>query len=195
MKGLFDKSKKIFVHVANTREILAVIDFNKKFNLDLAVVCDANVAPVAGLLKENHIPVVLVNIHSLPDRAEDDVDLPYKTPYLLKQAGVDFCLSLDGAWQQRNLPFIAGTAAAYGLTKEEALATITSNTARILGIDKTVGTLETGKDATIIVSTGDLLDMRTNNIEYAFIRGKQIDLDNSQKELYLKYQAKYHDQK
>ena len=195
MKGLFDKSKKLFVHVGNPREIMTIVDLNKSYGFDLVLVTDQSALTVADLLKENHIAVVLANIHSMPNQPEDDVYLSYKTPYLLKQAGVDFCLSLDGAWQQRNLPFLAGTASAYGLTKEEALAAITSNTARILGIDKNVGTLTAGKDATIIVSTGDVLDMRTSNIEFAFIRGKQISLDNMQKALYQKYQAKYQDQK
>jgi imidazolonepropionase-like amidohydrolase len=91
----------------------------------------------------------------------------------------------------RNLSFQAGTTAAYGLTKEEALMSVTLNAAKILGIDKTVGSLETGKDATLFVSTGDALDMRTNNVEAAFIKGRTVDLDNDQKALYRLYKAKY----
>lgn len=195
MKGLFDKTKKLFIHVGNAREVMAIIDFNKTLNLDMVLVSDADILGVAPQLKENYIPVVLYNLHELPSHGFDDVYLPYKTPFLLKQAGVDFCLSLGGSWQQRNLPFIAGTAAAYGLTKEEALAAVTSNTARILGIDKNVGTLEPGKDATLIVSTGDLLDMKSSNVELAFINGRQIDLNNMQKDLYHKFESKYQDQK
>ena len=91
----------------------------------------------------------------------------------------------------RNLPFMAGTAAAYGLTKEQALKSITLNTAKILGIDKTTGSVEQGKDATIFISTGDALDMRSNNVERAFVKGNSIDLNDDQKALYEKYKTKY----
>jgi len=109
----------------------------------------------------------------------------------LKQAGVDFAIADEGFWQQRNLGFQAGTAAGHGLTKEEALMAITSAPARILGIDKTCGTLEDTKDATLFISTGDALDMTGNKVEMAFIRGRMIDLDNYQKELYRRYLMKY----
>jgi len=98
---------------------------------------------------------------------------------------------MDGSWQNRNLPFMAGTSAGYGLSKEEALMSITSAPAKILGIDNTVGTLENGKDATLFISTGDALDMRTNNVENAFIGGREINLDNVQKQLNAKYKEKY----
>lgn len=126
----------------------------------------------------------------------DDTDLPYKTPYLLQQAGIlyglDYSASLHGT---RNLPFIAGTAVAHGLTKEQALMAITANTARILGIDAQVGTLEAGKQATLVVSTGDLLDMRSNNVTHAFIQGRKINLTDKQKYLYQKFKEKYEAEK
>jgi imidazolonepropionase-like amidohydrolase len=130
-------------------------------------------------------------VHSLPSREDDDVDLPYKLPYLLKQGGVVYAISIDGSWNIRNLGFMCGTSAAYGLTKEEALMSITSSPAKILGIDATAGTLEKGKDATLFISTGDALDMKTQNVVSAFIRGKEINLDNIQKQLYAKYKEKY----
>jgi imidazolonepropionase-like amidohydrolase len=90
-----------------------------------------------------------------------------------------------------NLPFAAGQTAAYGLTKEEALQTVTLNSAKILGIDDKTGSLEVGKDANIVVSTGDILDMATNNIEFAFIMGRNINLDNEHKQLYRRFKSKY----
>ena len=142
-------------------------------------------------MKENSISVILNQTHDLPTKIDDDIDQPFKTPYLLQKAGVLYCIGQEGVMNVRNLPFNAGTAAAYGLDKEQALMAITSNTAKILGIDKTVGTLETGKDATLFISTGDALDMRTNNIEAVFINGKTIDLNNQQKILYQRYKEKY----
>ena len=96
-----------------------------------------------------------------------------------------------GFWRQRNLPFEAGQAAGYGLTKEQALSMITFNNAKILGIDKTTGTLEVGKDANLFISAGDALDMITIDVQKAFIQGRDINLDNLHKQLYRKFAAKY----
>ena len=83
------------------------------------------------------------------------------------------------------------TASAYGLSKEEALSAVTLNAANILGIADKTGSIETGKDANIVVSEGDILDMRTNIITQAFIQGRQVDLNNKQKQLAEKYETKY----
>jgi imidazolonepropionase-like amidohydrolase len=96
-----------------------------------------------------------------------------------------------GFWRQRNLPFEAGEAVGYGLTKEQAVAMISLNNAKILGIDKTTGSLETGKDANLFISTGDALDMIGLNVETAFIQGRNINLDNLHKQLYRKFSEKY----
>jgi imidazolonepropionase-like amidohydrolase len=93
--------------------------------------------------------------------------------------------------QLRNLPFVAGNAAGYGLTKEEALMLVTANNAKILGIDDKTGTLAVGKDANLVVSSGDLLDMRTNDVTHAFVGGRLISLDNKHKRLYGRFNAKY----
>lgn len=195
MKGLFNGTKTLFIHVNYVKEIIDAVSFYKTSAVKKMVIAQGrDTWMVTDLLKENNIPVMLMGVHELPAKAEDAVDQPFKTPYLLQKTGVLFCLgNSDGnePMQMRNLPFHAGTAAAYGLTKEEALQAITSNAAKILGIDNRVGTLENEKDATLFVSTGDALDMRTNNVEMAFIRGKTIDLNNEQKDLYEKYQNKY----
>ena len=191
MKGLFDGSKKLYVHCNYVKEIEAGVLFCKRYGIKMVLVGGDDSWRVADLLKENNVPVILGRLHSLPPREDDDVDISYKLPYLLKQAGVSFALSVEGFWQTRNLPFMAGTAAAYGLTKEEALTALTLSPAKILGIDNTTGTIETGKDATLFISTGDALDMRTNNVETAFINGREINLDNVQKQLYRKYEDKY----
>jgi imidazolonepropionase-like amidohydrolase len=146
---------------------------------------------VTDVLKENNVPVILGRTHSLPPREDSDVDQPYKLPNLLNKAGVTYAISVEGSWQDRNISFNAGTSVAYGVSKEDALMSITSSPAKILGIDATVGTLETGKDATLFISTGDALDMRSNNVEHAFIRGKEINLDDVQKQLNVKYKSKY----
>jgi imidazolonepropionase-like amidohydrolase len=191
MKGLFNGSKKLYIHCDFIKEIISAIEFVKKYKLKMVLVSGTDAFMAADLLKANDIPVLLGNTHSLPPREDEDVTFYYKLPALLQQAGITFAQSVDGSWQARNLAFCAGTSVGYGLTKEQALMSITLSAAKILGIDKTVGSLEMGKDATLVISTGDILDMRTNNIEAALIRGKQINLDDVQKQLYRKYTQKY----
>ncbi len=191
MRGLFDGSKKIYVHCDFVKEIVSAINLTARFGLKMVLVGGTDSYLIADLLKEKNIPVILGRTHSLPTREDADIDLPYKLPALLKNAGVEFALSVDGSWQLRNLAFQAGTTVGYGLSKEEALTAITLSPAKIMGIDSRVGSIEVGKDATLFVSEGDVLDMRTNKITQAFIEGKEINLDNVQSQLYRKYMDKY----
>lgn len=188
---LFTHQEKLFIHCNLVKEILLAIDFAKEFGIDVVIAGGGDSWMVADLLKQHNIAVVLNQPHSLPVMQDDDVDQPYKTAAQLQKAGVLFCISNEGFWQQRNLPFDAGTASTYGLTKEEALSAVTLSTARILGIDKTTGSLEAGKDANITVSTGDILDMKSSIITQAFIQGREIDLNNKHKQLYERYKHKY----
>jgi imidazolonepropionase-like amidohydrolase len=112
----------------------------------------------------------------------------------LQDAGVQFCLQNEGdmeAMNTRNLPFQAGTAKAYGLTEEQAIRSISLSTSEIIGIDKEYGSIEEGKSATLFVSAGNALDMRTNIVTLIAIRGKLSSTGNFQQELYEKYSQKY----
>jgi len=192
VSGLFTKKQKLVIHCNIVKEMLLAVDFVKEFDFDVVLEGAADSWQIADILKQNNIAVVLDQLHSLPIMVDDDVDQPFKTPALLQKAGVLFALNDDDEnTRNRNLPFNAGTAAAYGLSKEEALSAITLNAAKILGIADKTGSVETGKDANIVVSEGDILDMKTNNITYAFIQGRQISLDNKQKQLFEKYKYKY----
>ncbi len=192
MRDLFSKAKTLYVNVGRVKEMQHTIAFAEEFGLRLVISGGEESWMMADELAKKSIAVILGKTHELPGSTDADIDQPFKTPAMLQKAGVLFCLSIPGGfWQERNLPFNAGTAVAYGLTKEEALAAITSNTAKILGVDAQIGTLEKGKEASLIVSTGDVLDMKTSNIEYAFISGRQIDLNNKQKELNTKFSKKY----
>ena len=191
-KNLFDKKQKLFVHCNAVKEMLLAIDFVKEFGFEVVIVGGADSWQIAPLLKQNNIAVILGQPHSLPVANDDDVDQPYKTPYLLQKAGILFAIAdNDGTTRGRNLMFNAGTAASYGLTKEEALSAITFNAAKILGIDAITGTLESGKDANIIVSEGDILDMEHSVVDLAFIQGRKINLDNRQTQLAERYMYKY----
>ena len=191
LKGTFTKANTIFIHTNYVREIMNAVQFAKDFGMRMVLVGGRDAYQCTALLKENDIPVILGEVHSLPAGDDEKIDLPYRTATMLQQAGILYSLSISGFWQVRNLPFMAGTTVAYGVSKEDALKSITSNTAKILGIDSRTGTLETGKDANIIISTGDLLDMKSSNIERAFIQGRDISLDNAQKQLNETYKQKY----
>jgi imidazolonepropionase-like amidohydrolase len=192
VKGLFDKKQKLFVHGDQVKQMLIAIDFAKEFGFDVVIIGGSESYQIADLLKQNNIAVILGPEHSLPSMEDDDVDQPYKTPAVLQKAGVLFALNdTHDESRYRNLPFNAGTAVTYGLSKEEELQSITLNAAKILGVSDKTGSIEVGKDANIIISDGDILDMKSNNILHAFIQGRDVSMDNKQKELYEKYKFKY----
>lgn len=192
LKPLFDRKEKLFIHCNGVKEMLLAIDFAKEFNFDVVIAGGADSWQIAPLLKQNNIAVIIQQMHSLPATNDDDVDQPYKTPYLLQKAGVLFCIAdNNGETRGRNLMYNAGTAVAYGLTKEEALSAITLNAAKILGMDNVTGSIEEGKDANIIVSEGDILDMEHSIVDLAFIQGRNINLQNHQTQLADRYEIKY----
>ncbi len=191
MAGLFNGTKKLFVNADGAKEIIQAVNFGKQMGVQLVIVGGKESYLVTDVLKDNNVPVIIKETQTLPGKEEEDVYLPYKLPHLLQDAGVLYGLTGIGFWRQRNLPFEAGQAVGYGLTKEQAVSMITLNNAKILGIDKTTGTLETGKDANLFISAGDALDMLTLKVENAYIKGKTIDLDNLHKQLYKRYSEKY----
>lgn len=198
MKPVFDGKKKVYVHVDAEKEILDAIQFKKEFDLKGFVIVGGYYASgVAKELKENDIPVLVGRPHSTPEMAYEDYDYPYKLARLLHEAGVLVGLENSGQMERmnaRNMPFYAGTVAAFGMDKEDALSLITLNTAQILGIDKEYGSLEKGKSATLFISEGDALDMRTNRLTHAFIDGREISLETHQTELWKRYSKKYQKQ-
>jgi len=192
VRGLFSKKQKLYVHANTVKQMLVALDFIKEFDFDIVIVGGSDSWQIADLLKENNVPVILSQPHSLPTADDDDVDQPYKTAAMLQKAGVLFSINDDdGQTRGRNLAFNAGTAAAYGLTKEEAIAAITLNAAKILGVSDKTGSIEVGKDANIIISEGDILDMKTSIITDAFIQGRKIDLNDKHKQLNERYNQKY----
>jgi imidazolonepropionase-like amidohydrolase len=192
VKNLFSKKQKLYVHANTVKQMLVALDFVKEFGFDVVIVGGADSWQIPDLLKQNNVSVVLNQPHSLPTLGDDDVDQPYKTAAILQKAGVTFSISDDdGQTRGKNIVFNAGTAAAYGLSKEEALQAITLNAAKILGVADKTGSIEVGKDANIVISDGDILDMRTSQISHAFIQGRKIDLTDKHKQLNERYERKY----
>lgn len=191
MRGLFTGSKKLFVHCGYVKEIISAADMCHEFGISMVLVGGEDSWMVTDLLKARNIPVVISNTHKLPSREDEAVDLPYRLPAILHNAGIQIAISEPGFWQVRNLPFQSGTASAYGLTKEEILSAVTRDPAAILGILDTYGTLEEGKSATFFLSSGDIFDMKTNSVQSAWINGRSIDLRNIQTALNRKFRDKY----
>lgn len=192
MKGLFTGAQRLFIESNEGKEIIEAIQFCEQMGVkNVVMVGVENPGLALELLKEKKIPVLVSATHRLPNKSDDDIWQPYKLPSMLVKEGLLVGLFYNASyWRTRNLPFVAGTAAAYGLTPGQALQMITENNAKILGIDHRVGTLAVGKDATLVVSEGDILDMRTNKVHHAFIQGKKVELDDKQKRLYYKFNEK-----
>lgn len=193
MGGILTGNSRLYLSISSDKEAIDAIAFAKAQKIKFPVIVGAlNSDLVIDLLKQNNIPVLIPSTHRLPEGTDRDVWSAYKLPYRLISKGLLVGMYYnDSYWRTRNLPFVAGNAAGHGLTKAQALSMITLNNAKILGIDDLVGTLETGKLATFVISTGDILDMRTSRIEKAFISGKEVLLDDKQKRLAEKYMEKY----
>ena len=194
-KGLFNGTKKFFIHVSGQKEITDAITISKELGINNIVIVHAEGAEkVANLLVKNNIPVILERPHRNPNSEDDAYDKTYTIAKTLTDKGVLISLGMEGQMERmntRNLPFYAGTFAAFGLDKEEALKLITSNTAKILGIDAFAGTLEVCKDATLFISEGDALEMRGNIVTKAFIQGRDLSLERHQTKLWKRYGNKY----
>lgn len=199
MNGVLNKDKRLYIHVNELKAILDVIDFVSTYKIKHAVIVGGYDSYMAtDQLRDAKIPVMLKRVHALPENADDPVDLVYRLPKLLHEGGVKFCLQNSGSMESmgaRNLPFLAGTAMAYGLKEEEAVRSLSLSSAEILGVDDRFGSIEEGKNASLFVSKGNALDMRTNDVKHAMIDGKFIPLSNHQLELYEKYRNKYKEQR
>jgi imidazolonepropionase-like amidohydrolase len=195
LRQCFEGGKRLYIHADELQEILDVIDFAKEMEIRFPVIVGGYDSYMAvDRLREAKIPVMLERLHSLPRFEDDAVDLVYRLPSLLQAGGVKFCLQNAGdmeAMNARNLPFLAGTARSYGLSEEEAIRSVTLSACEIMGIDRKFGSIEEGKNATLFVSSGDALDMRTNNVTTILVNGAFVSPETFQTELYQKYKRKY----
>ncbi|AQS92974.1 amidohydrolase [Polaribacter sp. BM10] len=194
-EGLFNGSKKLFIHVDGQKEITDAVTTAKNLGINNITIVNAEHADkVADLLVKNNVSVILQRPHRNPGNEDDSYDSTYTVAKTLLDKGIIVSVGMEGQMERmntRNIPFYAGTFAAHGLTKEEAVQLITLNTAKILGIDSFAGSLEVGKDATLFISEGDALEMRGNILSKAFIQGRDISLETHQTKLWKRYSNKY----
>jgi imidazolonepropionase-like amidohydrolase len=190
MRGVFEDSVPVFIEASSRRQIEAALAFMEHFGVRIVLVGAQDADLVVPQLQRAGVGVIIPRVHSLPSRDEDEYDRPFALPRVLAEAKIPFAFSDNGAWQQRNLPFHAGTARAFGLSEDDAIRGLTLWPARILGVEASYGSIEKGKSATLFVSTGDALDSRANNVVAAFIDGRELDLTNRHKRLAKKYRER-----
>ena len=191
---VFDGTLPLFVHAGTAAEIEAVLAWAREAQLKVVLVGGHEAWRMSAQLKESDTPVIITLSTAVPSRRDDGYDAIFANAARLHGAGARFCMAMAGrnseAPHERNLPYEASMASAFGLPKEEALKAVTLYPAQLLGIDDQLGSLQTGKAATIIVTNGDPLDFPTN-VEAAYIDGRKIDLSNRQTRLRDKYKEKY----
>lgn len=184
----------VFVHVDEIKGIESAVAWAAAEGLKLVIVGGLDAWRVTDLLKKNDVPVIVSAVNTLPLRRDDPYDAAYANPGKLQAAGVRFCIANEGsdfdAAHDRNLPYQAAQAAAHGLPREEALKAVTLYPAQILGVADRLGSLDLGKEATLLVTDGDPLEIMTH-VEAAYIAGRPVDLSNRQTRLYDKYRQKY----
>lgn len=183
-----------FIFAQEYEQIVSAVTWALDENLKPIIVGGADALLAADLLKSNDIPVILTGTHRLPSRRDSPVDEAYRLPIELDAAGVRWCLSTGGgsfgAANERNLPLQAAATVAYGMDPAVALRSITLGVAEILGVSKSLGSIEAGKAATLIIADAPPLDTYMR-VEHAFIDGRRIDITNKQTELSDKYREKY----
>lgn len=164
-------------------EIRGVIRFAEEMKLKPIILGGSEAVKVASLLKEKNVPVILTGILDLPVREDDPYDSLYESAAKLREAGVTFCISSgESGANVRNLPYYAGMAAAFGLSRAEALKAVTLYPAQILNVADRLGSIEVGKSANLVVTDGDLLETRTH-VRHLFIDGRQVPLNSRHTDL------------
>jgi len=192
MAPLFDRTMPLIVEADELQEVQAAVRFAHAQNVRLIIHGGRDAWMAAPLLKEHGVAVIVGAAHALPSRRSSDYDEPFRSARRLADAGILIALAGDGngAMIERNLGFQAATSSAYGLTREQALRAVTLDAARVLGVADRAGSIETGKDATIIVTDGDPLEIRSG-VLMMFLQGKRVELESRHTQLWKKYTEKY----
>ena len=191
MIPVLNRELPVWVSANSIQEIESAVDWAGREQVNMVLVGGADAPAAADLLKRNNIPVIVTPVLRLPNRRDADYDEQFTVPLKLYNAGIPFCIAGgSGMANDRNLPYHAAMAAAFGLPKDEALKSLTLYAAQILGVDDRTGSLEAGKDATMIVTDGDPLEI-TTHVEKLYIQGREVDLNNRHKTLWHKYSEKY----
>ncbi|MCX7924948.1 MAG: amidohydrolase family protein [Fimbriimonadales bacterium] len=179
----------LFVRVNSALGIQAAIRWAEEQKLRLVIVGGSEAHKVADLLREKQVPVILEGVHNMPSAESEPYDEPFTLPKKLHEKGVLFCIASNDASNARNLPYHVATAVAHGLPRDEAVKAITLYPAQILGLAHRLGSIEVGKDANLVLLSGDPLDIRTQVIQ-VWIGGRPIEMTSKHIRLYERYRGR-----
>lgn len=191
MLSFFEGKLPLFVHADDPRQMRQAMLLAQQYGVKLVIVGGRDSWRIADELASNKVAVIYTAPYGLPTRGDEAYDQAFSAPGVLKRAGVQFALSLDGFWDTRNLVFAAGHVTRYGLDQAEALRALTLDAAAIAGVADRLGSIEVGKSASLVVSSGDIFDYRGHQVEQMWIDGRNVDLDNRHKQLHRRYQQRY----
>ena len=189
MMPVLEGKVPLAVSAARASVIHDAIAFAEKQRIKIVILQPRDIAKVGPELKAKNIPVILGKVLALPNQEDDPYDGAFTLPAEAYKAGVKFAFGTFENEFVRNLPYQAATAVAFGLPYEEALKAVTINAAQIWGHASDIGSVEIGKVADVIVTTGDPLEVSTR-VKYVFIKGKEVPLVNKQTRLYEKYMSR-----
>jgi len=194
MRSVIEGKVPVFIHAGEVRQLKSAIRWADEQDLRFAIVGSGDLWRVADLLREKQVPVILSGVLALPTREDEPYDTRYTEAMKLHEAGVTFCIASSGgtfaAAMVRGLPYQAAMAAAFGLPHDEALRAVTLYPARVLGVEDDLGSIEVGKSASLIVTDGDPLEIRTE-VERVFVDGRSVDpKENRHYRLYERYRSR-----
>jgi imidazolonepropionase-like amidohydrolase len=180
----------IMIHADETRQIKAAVDWADTNHYKMILVGGRDAWMSAELLAAKKIPVVFADTFTLPSHDTESYDVHFKAPEVLRKAGVQVVfgngLTTMDAALTKNLPYSAGQAVAFGMPEAEALKGITLYPAQLAGVADRLGSIETGKEATLFVAGGDILDIRAH-VKRMWVAGKEVSLENRHLRFYEKY--------
>jgi imidazolonepropionase-like amidohydrolase len=186
-----DNQNPVFINAEDYDQITAAVNWAVELGLDPVIIGGRDAHLCTDLLTSTGTPVIIGGTYNFPKRDDAGYDDPYTLPAKLEAAGVQWSLTMSGRFaHERNLPEAMGISVAHGLDHDAALRGITLEAANILGVGDMLGSIESGKHATLVVTDGDILDV-TSIVEHAWIQGRTIELTNKQTDLRDKYREKY----
>ncbi len=190
MQPVLSGQLPLMIHAHGRREIRAALDWTAaRPGLRVVLVGARDAWIFAAELAQRKIGVIYTETFTLPPRLSDPYDVQFAAPTRLHKAGVTFAIAETKASDQRNLPYAAAQAAAFGLPADTALAALTLQPARLLGVDDRLGSIEPGKDATLVAATGDLLDIRSQ-VRHVWIKGAEQSLETRHTRLADRYRQR-----
>lgn len=178
----------LMLSVDRTADIDAALDLAREFTLKLVLVGAEEGWKVAERIAAAHVPVIVGALNNIPGNFAT-LASRQENAALLRRAGAQVALSTGGeSFNVRNLKQHAGNAVAYGLSWDDALRAVTWTPAEILGVGASIGTLQAGRDANLVVWDGDPFEFGTQ-VVHVLVHGREITQPSRQDLLMERYKS------